>query len=196
MTPHPITRAEALEQIKLAVLQDRQVAYGPPEDSFGLIADLWSSYLSRHKQGALKPHDVAALMMLLKVARIAYAPHSIDSWVDAGGYAVCGSELAPSPEQPELNINKVSDSFVPVAESKITENLTTHGKEVCNLANARLDSDPLTAAEQQAAFILARILMGATLARSEDHLQIISKAYRNFNALTIGEFIKLLQIAQ
>ena len=88
------TRESILEEIKNAILKDRQTTYGPPEDSFAIIADLWTVYMSRHKPGPLLPHDVAALMALMKIARIMLNPYHPDSWVDAGGYSICGGELA------------------------------------------------------------------------------------------------------
>lgn len=92
-------REDALDQIYKAVCKDRQNSYGPPEDSFSLIAELWHAYLSRHVPGPLLPHDVAAMMALLKVARIAFNAHNQDNWIDLGGYAVCGAELAPQLQQ-------------------------------------------------------------------------------------------------
>ena len=63
--------------------------YGTPEQNFHTIAKMWSAYL-RIKVTA---KDVAAMMILLKVARIASGHGSEDSWVDVAGYAACGGEL-------------------------------------------------------------------------------------------------------
>lgn len=102
------TRESIIKDIADAVLKNRQATYGPPENSFTTIAGLWGHYLEarliRRPDGAtevqpLTPHDVAAMMLLLKVARIAINPAHADNWIDAGGYAVCGGELAPLPEQ-------------------------------------------------------------------------------------------------
>ena len=67
--------------------------YGAPENSFSLIADLWSDYLST-KNGAIElmPADVANMMILLKVARNAQG-NKEDTWVDIAGYAACGAEV-------------------------------------------------------------------------------------------------------
>lgn len=64
---------------------------GAPENSFKRIAELWTAYLGYE----VKPHDVAALMALLKIARIKRAPEDRDSWLDLAGYAACGSDCAP-----------------------------------------------------------------------------------------------------
>lgn len=41
----------------------------------------------------LGPDDVAAMMMLLKIARIATGEPKEDNWIDAAGYAACGGEI-------------------------------------------------------------------------------------------------------
>lgn len=67
--------------------------YGEPENSFSLIADLWSDYLSP-KNGAIElmPADVANMMILLKIARNTQG-NKDDNWVDIAGYAACGAEV-------------------------------------------------------------------------------------------------------
>lgn len=89
-----MTRKEILSAASAAVLKDRQETYGPPEDSFSLIAEFWQAYLRRHKPGPLTSNDVAALLILLKIARISKSPAHMDNWCDAAGYAACGGELA------------------------------------------------------------------------------------------------------
>jgi hypothetical protein len=64
--------------------------YGEPEDNFDVIAAMWSAYLGMPVTGA----DVAAMMILFKVARIATAEKpSRDSYVDIAGYAACGGGM-------------------------------------------------------------------------------------------------------
>jgi hypothetical protein len=36
--------------------------------------------------------DVAAMLALLKIARLQQSPNHRDSWVDLAGYAACGAE--------------------------------------------------------------------------------------------------------
>ena len=85
-----MTREECLDAAAKAVLTDRAREYGHPEDSFGLIAALWSRYTEREISSA----DVAVMMILLKIARIEGNPRHADSWVDIAGYAACGAECA------------------------------------------------------------------------------------------------------
>ena len=41
----------------------------------------------------LKPKDVAAMLAMLKIARIASGNAKEDNWVDLAGYAACGGEI-------------------------------------------------------------------------------------------------------
>lgn len=91
-----ITREQILDEAKRIVTQDRETQYGKPEDSFARIAAFWSTYLAVE----VKPHDVAAMMTLLKIARIAVQPTKADSWYDSAGYMACGGSVIA--EQPSL----------------------------------------------------------------------------------------------
>lgn len=94
-------RAEILEQAKQCVCGQREQDYGRPEDNFATIGLLWGTYLrAAHPElkkvmavNHIEPKDVAAMMALLKVARIATGSNA-DSFVDLAGYAACGGELA------------------------------------------------------------------------------------------------------
>ena len=87
--PGPDGRHAVLADATTLVCTDRNAEYGEPEDSFNLIANLWSSYL--HTK--VLPQDVAALMILMKVARLQVNPTHRDSWVDVAGYAACGGNI-------------------------------------------------------------------------------------------------------
>ena len=91
-----MTREEILAAPKSCVCGDRDEAYGKPEYSFKAIANLWSDYLrvTHGIQRRLTATDVAAMMILFKVARIATGQNKDDNWVDAAGYAACGGEIA------------------------------------------------------------------------------------------------------
>ena len=88
-------REEILDAAKRCVCGDREQDYGSPERNFELIACLWADYL----QGIgvnldfLEPHDVAAMLALLKIARIASGHAKEDNWIDLAGYAACGGEI-------------------------------------------------------------------------------------------------------
>lgn len=88
-----MTRKEVLDAASKAVLEDRTNTYGSPEQSFKRIAEFWSAYLDVD----ITPADVAAMMGLLKIARIAGGRDTHDSWVDLAGYAACGGELHLEP---------------------------------------------------------------------------------------------------
>ena len=89
-----MNRTEALDAAKAAVTARR--AYGPPELNFGRIAALWSAYLEGKTQSdeAVTAIDVAAMMALMKIARLEETPNHEDSWIDLAGYAACGAEVA------------------------------------------------------------------------------------------------------
>lgn len=85
-----MTRKECLEQAMGCVLKDRNNEYGEPENSFDLIADLWTAYTGHVFIGS----DVAAMMALLKLARLKRNARHLDSAVDLAGYAACFAECA------------------------------------------------------------------------------------------------------
>lgn len=99
--PKPPTRKGILEAAERCVCGDRDQQYGSPEASFEAIADLWGSYLwNKHDLGHkglgknfISPEDVAAMMVLFKMARVATGSYKADSWIDAAGYAACGGEI-------------------------------------------------------------------------------------------------------
>lgn len=83
-----MTKEELLDAAKAAVA-DRGLNYGSPEDNFDRIAKLWAAYLGH----PVSAHDVASLMVLMKVARLQNSPTHLDSWTDIAGYAACGATL-------------------------------------------------------------------------------------------------------
>ena len=89
-TDTPTTRAEILDAAKKIVTGDREKQYGSPEDNFGVIARLWSTYAGH----SFTPVDVAMMMTLLKVARIKTGHYKADSYIDACGYLACAAEIA------------------------------------------------------------------------------------------------------
>ena len=84
-----MNRSEILSTADQAVSVDRDAAYGGPERNFAAIAGLWSEYLGEEIGCA----DVAAMMILLKLARMKSNPSYEDNWVDIAGYAACGGEI-------------------------------------------------------------------------------------------------------
>lgn len=84
-------RAELLQAAEQTVCKDRQATHGELAANFEAIASLWTTYIGKQ----VYAHDVAAMMALLKIARIKANPKHDDNWLDLAGYAACGSEVAP-----------------------------------------------------------------------------------------------------
>ena len=81
-------REKLLQEAVEIVHKDRAADYGKPENNFKRIAELWTVYFDSR----FTPHDVAIMMMLVKVARLANNPDHRDSAVDIAGYAACLAE--------------------------------------------------------------------------------------------------------
>lgn len=87
-----ITRKTILAKAEKCVCTDREQEYGSPENNFSLVARLWREYLDT--DDPITAHDVAMMMALLKVARIASGQKKPDNYVDLAGYAACAGEIA------------------------------------------------------------------------------------------------------
>lgn len=88
-------RSEILEATRCCVCGEREQDYGTPEDSFGLIGQLWTAYMGT----LFTSKDVAMMMALLKVARIK-AGDKADSFIDLAGYAACAGEIVTERSRP------------------------------------------------------------------------------------------------
>ena len=84
-----MTRSEMLAAAHKCVCGDREQDYGSPERNFEKIAEFWSTYTGC----AIDAADVAAMLALLKIARISSGNYKEDNWVDLAGYAACGCEI-------------------------------------------------------------------------------------------------------
>lgn len=99
------TQLEGLTRAALEIVtHDRNSQYGEPEDSFAVIADLWTGYLTaRQKQyedGIMPPltaGDVARMLQLFKMARRMTSPvPKQDSIIDGIGYLLCEAKAYPA----------------------------------------------------------------------------------------------------
>lgn len=90
-----MNRAAILDRARECVMVDRAATHGDAERSFGRIAAYWSAHLD-HPVSAT---DVAVMMTMLKLARIATSPEHMDHWVDGAGYLACGGEIAATPKK-------------------------------------------------------------------------------------------------
>ena len=91
-------RAELLKEAEKCVCGNREQDYGSPENNFRTIATFWAAYLNtKHDSDVnitIDPEDVAVMLALLKIARIASGRMKDDNWIDLAGYAACGGEIA------------------------------------------------------------------------------------------------------
>jgi len=92
-----VTRSEVLDTAKGYVTKDRASTHGSAENSFAVMAQMWSAYLGVK----VEAHDVAAMLVLFKVARYRNNPAHADNSVDAAGYAALMGELGSPPELPD-----------------------------------------------------------------------------------------------
>ena len=89
-------RTQLLHEAATLVDGERNNHYGDPIGDFRCTADLWNIYLGRITETSgnptpqIQPHDVAIMMILLKVSRIGWSANKQDSWTDIAGYAACG----------------------------------------------------------------------------------------------------------
>lgn len=93
-----MTRPEILDAAKRCVCGDREQDYGSPESNFATIAGLWNAYFRGKADccvagNLVTPVDVAAMLAMLKIARIASGHAKDDNWIDLAGYAACGGEI-------------------------------------------------------------------------------------------------------
>lgn len=102
-------RDELLDEAKKTICHDRNDQYGNPEESFSMIAELWTAYWNHLV--TFEPSDVADMMGLLKIARNATGGRKEDNYIDLAGYAACGCELmdcgipfveVPAEEKPKV----------------------------------------------------------------------------------------------
>lgn len=86
-------RQECLERANSIVNGEREDMYGSPEDSFDLVAELWTKYLGT----AIDPIDVPIMMILLKIARHSNGIPKEDNFIDIAGYSACAMEIMKPP---------------------------------------------------------------------------------------------------
>ena len=91
-----MNREEILDKAKACVCVDRENTYGKPEDNFARRANFWSEYLFAKGilEEVIDSDDVAIMMALLRIARIATGKAKEDNYIDLAGYAACAGEIA------------------------------------------------------------------------------------------------------
>jgi hypothetical protein len=90
---------EGILERAIKEVNSKDKEHGDTEQSFRMIADLWSIYVKHahtvHAESWVTPHDVAQLMILIKVARSVYG-YSEDNFVDTAGYAALAAMFKES----------------------------------------------------------------------------------------------------
>lgn len=84
-----MNKDDILDKAKSIINGERQGMYGEAENSFSVIAQMWTAYLGRDLTSA----DVANMMILMKVARNSSGVYKDDNWIDICGYAALGGEI-------------------------------------------------------------------------------------------------------
>lgn len=120
-----MTRKEILDTAAKCVCGDREQDYGSPENNFQTIAKMWDAYLKGGKKTAIDAVDVAAMLAMLKIARIASGHAKEDNWVDLAGYAACGGEIQSTVEQSrkmsQSDLNRSQSPKKPPLKSTVKE---------------------------------------------------------------------------
>lgn len=83
-------RRDVLAAADHLVSDERASQYGDAAAGFERIARLWNAHFGANFIAA----DVAAAMILVKVARLGHDHTHIDSWTDIAGYAALGAEVS------------------------------------------------------------------------------------------------------
>ena len=94
-------RQDILNKASETIMVDRQNTHGDAENNFATIAALWHTYLAG--RDTIDAHDVAAMMVLFKVARFKANPQHLDNMIDACGYAAFAGEIGASEGHPMRN---------------------------------------------------------------------------------------------
>lgn len=84
---------QVLDDAKQIINGERQEQYGQPEYCFNTIASYWNEYIKSQRGGhEITAHDVAMMMILLKIARV-QGVATYDTLVDIAGYAAIADHL-------------------------------------------------------------------------------------------------------
>ena len=114
-------RIEVLEEAQHLITNDRNEDYGDPGSNFQCIADMWTAYLD-HK---IEPHDVAALMILVKLSRVQSSPGKRNNTLFAIGTKM---KLAQVPNWGQLVHDRALEVGLDIEEAdKLLNNIIKYG---------------------------------------------------------------------
>lgn len=129
-------RQRLLEEAMKITGQDRNKAYGNPEDNFTNIANLWNAYFDASQPNGSRDctaSDVANLMILMKVARLSTNLGHRDSAVDIAGYAACLADCQEASAKSAFLVGVTSQPTQPIdgvrfSNSPTMEDITNSSK--------------------------------------------------------------------
>ena len=108
-----MNKNDILDKAKSIINGERQGTYGNAEDSFSVIAQMWTAYLGRD----LTSVDVANMMILMKVARNSSGVYKDDNWIDICGYAALGGEIQAKYDYGSTSVDPIKLINVDIKES-------------------------------------------------------------------------------
>lgn len=94
-------RGQVLLEAHKIINGDRQQSYGNPEDTHGIIAELWSGYMRaksltigvRNYLAPITQKDVALMMVLFKIGRELNGAGCKDNMIDSAGYIALAADM-------------------------------------------------------------------------------------------------------
>lgn len=75
------------------IIGTRQKIHGNTNDTFIMIALLWSAFLFDKLDEPIEPTEVGRMMALLKIARSKHGAFNMDDYVDATAYMAIDANL-------------------------------------------------------------------------------------------------------
>lgn len=98
--PEDSPRAEILNEAKGLILGDRNAQYGQPTQDFERSAAILNAQGYSGPGGRpIVMHDVALIVIAIKLSRLVWTPGKRDSWADIAGYVGCGWECVVEEEK-------------------------------------------------------------------------------------------------
>ena len=93
-------RGQVLLEAHKIINGDRQQSYGNPEDTHGVIAELWNGFMrAKLSTGVvdyhamISPKDVALMMVLFKIGRELNGAGCKDNLIDSAGYIALAADM-------------------------------------------------------------------------------------------------------
>lgn len=83
---------DILQEASELINGDRAQDYGPVTENFQRIANLWTDYIGP-EDWQFSANDVAMMMILVKMSRLATGGYHRDSLVDVAGYAALAEKV-------------------------------------------------------------------------------------------------------